>query len=84
MSIISTVEARTHFSDVINQVIYAKEHITLSRHGREVAAIVPLEDLQLLEKLEDSIDIKEALAAKKEMQAKGGIKWEIFKKEENF
>ena len=39
------------------------------------------EDVKLAEKIEDTIDINEALAAKKEMQTTGGIKWEIFKQE---
>lgn len=50
MSRISTAEAREHFSEIINRAIYAKERILLTRRGKEVAAIIPLEDLKLLEK----------------------------------
>jgi PHD/YefM family antitoxin component YafN of YafNO toxin-antitoxin module len=40
---------RKRFSDAVNQASYAKERVALTRYGRTLAAIVPAEDLVLLE-----------------------------------
>ena len=58
-------EARDAFSDLVNRVAYGNERIVLVRHGKEVAALVPAADAELLEALEDELDlaaVREALA----------------------
>jgi prevent-host-death family protein len=57
---ISTVEARSRFSEVVNRATYGKERVILTRHGKKIAAVIPLEDLKLIEEMEDRIDIEEA------------------------
>jgi prevent-host-death family protein len=56
--------AREEFAEVLNRVAYGKERIVLQRHGKPLVAIIPVEDLQLLERLieeeEDRIDVEEA------------------------
>lgn len=56
--------ARTELSDALNRVAYGAERILLLRHGKPVAALIPVQDLELLERLieeeEDRIDIAEA------------------------
>ena len=37
--------------------------MVLTRHGKRIAAVVPIKDLELLESLEDAIDLDEARAA---------------------
>ena len=39
---------RERFADVIAHVAVRRERIVLTRHGREVGAIVPVEDLKRL------------------------------------
>jgi len=63
MTTMTTVEAREHFSDMLNRTAYGKERIVVTRRGRELAAILPVEDLRLLEELEDRSDVREALKA---------------------
>lgn len=63
MSTITTVELRKHLAEVVNAAKYRKERLVLTRHGKPVAALVPFEDYQLLEALEDKEDLKAALAA---------------------
>ena len=60
---ISTADARKDFADIINQVSYGSEQIVLTRRGKGVAAIVSVEELRLLQKIEDYIDIQDALKA---------------------
>jgi prevent-host-death family protein len=41
----TVLEARRYFGDVVERVSTQKERVTLTRHGTDVAAIVPMEDL---------------------------------------
>jgi prevent-host-death family protein len=76
---ISTVKAREQLSTVINRAAFGKERVVLTRRGKEVAAVVPIEDVKLLEELEDRIDLEEARAALAEAKSKGTIPWEKIK-----
>jgi prevent-host-death family protein len=73
---VTTVEARDKLSDVINRAAYGKERIVLSRRNQALAAVVPIEDVLLLEALEDRIDLAAAKAALKEH---GAIPWKDVK-----
>lgn len=57
---------RTHLTDILNQAAYAKERIEILRRNKPIAYIVPVEDVEMLEKIEDMIDIQEADARKEE------------------
>ncbi len=46
---VPTVEARNQFSKIINRVAYGKERIALTRRGKPLVAVVPIEDVELLE-----------------------------------
>jgi prevent-host-death family protein len=63
MTNISTAEARNDFADVINRASFGKERFVLTRRGKKLVAIVPVEDLDLLEEMEDQMDIAAAKAA---------------------
>jgi len=76
---ITTGKAREQLSDVINRAAFGKERIVLTRRGKEVAAVVPIEDVKLLEELEDRIDLEEARSALAEVKTKGTISWEKIK-----
>ena len=60
---ITTADARKNFADIVNSVAYGKEPVILTRRGQEIAALVSMEALQLLQKIEDHIDIKDAKKA---------------------
>ena len=67
---IPTAEARKQFSEILNRVAYAKERVVLTRRGKPLAAVVPIEDIEALEAMEDRIDIEESdkvLARNEEM-----------------
>lgn len=64
-------KAREGFSDTINRVAFGKERVVLRRRGKEVAAVIPIADLRLLEDLEDRIDLTDARAALAETKKKG-------------
>ena len=73
-------EVRVDLAETLNRVQYKGERIILHRRGKDVAALVPVEDLELLEELEDRIDLEAALEALKETRKKGTIPWKEVKK----
>ena len=81
MSTVTTVKARESFSEVINRSAYGKERIVLTRRGKEVAAVVPVEDLKLLEKLETRLDLDDIEKALADPENKESIPWGRVKKE---
>jgi prevent-host-death family protein len=76
MTRVSTTRAREALSDVINRVVYQGERIVLERHGKDVVALVPVADLELLEQLEDRMDLEEA---RKRLKEPGRIPWKEIK-----
>ena len=81
MARISASKARSDLAEVLNRVAYKGERVLLHRRGKNVAAVVPIEDFALLEKLEDRIDLEDARAALAEVRKKGTIPWEKIKSE---
>lgn len=61
-------DARDHLSEVVDRARYTQERVVLTKRGREVGAIISIDDLNLLEMLEDQLDIKEARQALEESQ----------------
>ena len=80
---IGIAEIRNNMADALNRVAYQGERIVLERRGKGVAALVPMDDLALLEAIEDREDVKAARKALAEMKRKGGkpIPWEKVKQE---
>ena len=79
MTRVSTVHARSHLSDLINRTAYGKERFVLTRRGKSLAALVPLEDLEVLEKLESQINLEDARLALAEAKTEGNVAWEDLK-----
>ena len=71
--------AREEFSELLNQVSYLGERIIVQRRGKNVAALVSLEDLQLIQEIEDKLDNAAADVALQETGE--SIPWEKVKKE---
>jgi len=80
--IIATADAREKFLELIDLVTHNKERVVLTRRGKEIAAIVPIEDLQLLNESENNHDLQEATDALKEARGAGVITLEQLKKED--
>lgn len=76
-------KAREDLSEMVNRVAYAGERVVLERHGKKVAALIGIEDLALLERLEDERDLKAARRALARAKARGEkpIAWKKVKKE---
>jgi prevent-host-death family protein len=74
----SATQARAQLAKAVNQAAFGGERIVLERHGKPIAAVVPIEDYQLLEELEEKADI---VAVRKARKEKGPlVPWEKIKK----
>ena len=51
---------RKDFAEAPNRVAFGGERIILHRRGKDVAVLVPMGDLELLEEIEDILDSREA------------------------
>lgn len=78
---LNTAEAKEQFSDLVNRVIHNKERVILTRRGKEVAVIIPIEDMKLLQESQDKLDLREATEILKEARANGTITLDQLKDE---
>ena len=81
MTTLSTVKARENFSDLVNRSAYGKERVVLTRRGKGVVAVVPIEDLKLLEAIEDRLDLEDIEQALADPENKKAIPWDKVKKD---
>jgi prevent-host-death family protein len=77
----NTSNARERLAEILNRVAFAKDRVRITRRGREIAAVVPIEDLELLERLEDRIDLREAEKALAEANTEGTLPLEALREE---
>ena len=68
----TTATACRRFADVLKRAAGAKERVVLTRAGKPVAAVVPFEDLQALEALEDQVDTALLSKAREQWREEGG------------
>ena len=68
--------ARDDLSEVVNRVAYGKERICLTRHGKDVACVVSIEEARLLDLIEDRLDVSDALDAIRELREQSPISWD--------
>ena len=79
-------EFKNEISETLNRVVYAGERVLLQRHGKDVAALVSLKELKILEEIEakeDEIDLREAQKALEEIKSGKDtvVSWDDAKKE---
>lgn len=74
-------EVRNNFSDISNRVAYAGERMIVDRYNKPLVALIPIEDLELLEALENAYDVKLARERLKTLKKGGTISLEELEKE---
>ena len=82
MTTLSIAETRNNLTDAINKVAYAGERIIVARRGKPVAALVSPGDLEILRRIEDAEDIRDALKTIKEYEhdPAGAMPYEEFRR----
>lgn len=66
MTTISITNIRSEISKIADKVEHHGERVCVERNGHRAFALVPIEDMELLETLEDKADIEAAKAAMKD------------------
>ncbi|WP_234571927.1 type II toxin-antitoxin system Phd/YefM family antitoxin [Rhodohalobacter sp. 614A] len=77
---VNSSSARQSFSDILNDSGYGGQRIVVTRKGKAVAAVVPIEDLEAIQALEDHKDVEEARRILSDSKSEF-IPWEQAKKE---
>ena len=78
---VSVAEARSGLAELVNRVAYGKERLVITRHGRELAAIVPVEDLKAIDRLRRFVARKDVSRALAELDAGKARSWEQLRQE---
>lgn len=85
MTTISAEKARNTFSELVSHTAYSKDRVVVTRNGKKMVAIIPIEDFELLEKiidrLEDELDAEDIRAALDEIREGNTVPWEQVKKD---
>ncbi len=63
---VSLGDLRKDLGEVVNQATFAGRRTAVTRHGKTVAAIIPVEDLELLDELERRADLEALRQARRE------------------
>jgi prevent-host-death family protein len=84
MTRVSVAEARKDLAGIINRASYAHERTVITRHETDVAAVISIDELRLLdaliEKWEDEEDIRDANEALVEAREET-ISWDDIKRD---
>lgn len=78
---ISTADARRELAEILNRVAYGKERMVVTRHGKEVAAIVPVEDLDLLDRVRRFVARRDIAEALEQLEGGDAKSWGELKEE---
>ena len=65
--------------EIVNRVAFGGERVVINRSGKQVVAIVSVQDLAVLQRLEDRRDLRDAKAAAAEAKLKGTTPWNKYK-----
>ena len=69
----TAAQAWNRFSEVVDRAARGKERVLLTRRGKPVVAVVPMEDVRLLEGIEDRQDLEDFRVARDEAEREGTV-----------
>ena len=84
MTTVTSEEVRDGLGELINRIKYRHERMRVTRRGKPVAALVPVEDLEFLEQILEAIEDERDLPTIRERlrrfeEAGEGIPWKKIK-----
>jgi prevent-host-death family protein len=79
MTKVSVGETREHLADILNKAAFGHERTIIRRRNKEIAAVVPMADLEFLEAMENRIDLEDARKSLAEARKKGSTPWKKIK-----
>lgn len=78
---VSVADARNDLAELLNRVAYGKQRLVITRHGRELAAVVPVDDLKLMTRLRRFVARKDVARALAALDAGKTSTWDELRKE---
>lgn len=81
MKPVSTGDARRNLAELLNRAAYGGERFVVTRHGKELVALVPVEEAALLQRLRELLEARDYEAALKEIAEAGTVSWEEVRRE---
>lgn len=76
MKKVTTAEVRKNMAELLNRAAYGKERFVVTRHGKGLAAIVPLDEVTLLDRLRELLSKRDLEAALAAMNESGTRSWD--------
>jgi len=76
MKPITTADARRNMAELLNRAAYGGERFVVTRHGKELVAIVPVGDATLLERVRALLEKRDYEAALEAMAELGTVPWD--------
>lgn len=73
----SVEKVQNRLEDVVDHIARGGDRVVLTRKGKRVAALVSVQELKALQRLEDQADLR---AARRALKEKGGIPLSEIKK----
>lgn len=81
MTRVNSAEAKKQLGRILARTARTKRRVMVTSRGKDVAAVVPIEDVQLLEEIEDRLDLDEARAALTNVKREGTVAWKKIKRD---
>lgn len=72
---VTVADARSGLAELLNRVAYGGERLVITRHGREIAALVPVDDLRLADRLRRFVTRKDVARALAELDSGRSAPW---------
>ena len=79
MADVTVSQLRADMATAVNRVAFGKERIIVQRQGKQLAALVPIEDLEALEALEDRLWLQ--LAEERMAEPGEDVPWEQIRRD---
>ncbi len=76
---INIIDAKETFNELITRVSHDKERVVITRRGKELAVLIPMDDLKLLLTAEQKAVLEEAIQALQEARQQGTLSLISFK-----
>jgi prevent-host-death family protein len=78
---VNSAEAKKQLGQILARTARTKRRVVVTSRGKDMAAVVPIEDVQLLEEIEDRLDLDEARAALASVKRDGAVTWKRIKRD---
>lgn len=78
---VNSAEAKRQLGQILARTARTKRRVMVTSRGKDMAAVVPIEDVQLLEEIEDRLDLDEARAALAGAKQDGTVTWKKIKRD---